>query len=199
MPALIIFVFRATPYVGDGYTWFTIDVLGFDELFRGVLAQIGTAFALFGLWFFSDAITRQPVARVMLWLTVAMTVLSLPSYGLTLGVHTWTERHLGLGARGIALIDSAVTSPFLDLSMIPMLTLCAIYAPAGRRATWFALMASLMNLALVAANLQTKYFNDMLPVPRGDYANLPALFLVVSVVGLIVPVATILWLGRRLK
>ena len=34
--------------------------------------------------------------------------------------------------------------------MIPLLTLIAYYAPAGHRATWFALMASLMNLALVA-------------------------------------------------
>ena len=43
--------------------------------------------------------------------------------------------------------------------MIPLLTLIAIYAPAGHRATWFALMASLMNLALVAGELQTKYLN----------------------------------------
>src|SRR5690606_8163467 len=31
--AIIIFAFRATPLVGQGYTWFTIDVLGFDEAF----------------------------------------------------------------------------------------------------------------------------------------------------------------------
>ncbi len=50
---------------------------------------------------------------------------------------------------------------FLQLSMIPLLTLCAIYAPEKRRATWFALMGSLMNLALVAAALQTKYLNQI--------------------------------------
>ncbi|MGE5267760.1 MAG: hypothetical protein ACM3L9_10380, partial [Deltaproteobacteria bacterium] len=37
--ALIIFFFRATPGVGEGYRWFTIDVLGFDEAFYGVLGQ----------------------------------------------------------------------------------------------------------------------------------------------------------------
>src|SRR6185437_8583761 len=31
-----------------------------------------------------------------------------------------------------------------------------VYAPADNRATWFALMALLMNLALVAGQLQTK-------------------------------------------
>ena len=34
---LIIFCFRATPAVGEGYRWFTIDVLGFDEAFYGTL------------------------------------------------------------------------------------------------------------------------------------------------------------------
>jgi hypothetical protein len=37
--------------------------------------------------------------------------------------------------------------------MIPLLTLTAYYAPPGQRATWFALMASFMNLALVAGQL----------------------------------------------
>ena len=68
--AVIIFVYRATPGVGAGYTWFAIDKLGFDEAFQGVLAQIGTGFALAGMWLFSDAITRQPVAKVLLWLTL---------------------------------------------------------------------------------------------------------------------------------
>ena len=45
--------------------------------------------------------------------------------------------------------------------MIPMLTLIALYAPAGHRATWFPLMASLMNLALVAGQLPTKYLNEL--------------------------------------
>ena len=29
--ALVIFLFRADPGVGEGYRWFTIDVLGFDR------------------------------------------------------------------------------------------------------------------------------------------------------------------------
>ena len=59
--------------------------------------------------------------------------------------------------------------------MIPLLTLIAIYAPAGHRATWFALMASLMNLALTAGALGTKYLNLIFHVDRGSYGNLPAL------------------------
>ena len=77
------------------------------------------------------------------------TILSSPSIGLALRVDLWTEANFGFGARTIAFVDTTVTSPFAELSMIPALTLVAINAPAGRRATWFALMASLMNLALM--------------------------------------------------
>jgi hypothetical protein len=97
-------------------------------------------------------------------LTIVGTLLSLPSVGLYYGLHEWTERMFGFGARSIAFVDTAAASPFAQLSMIPLLTLIAYYAPAGHRATWFALMASLMNMALVAGQLQTKYFNDVFVV-----------------------------------
>jgi MFS family permease len=197
--ALIIFVYRAMPLAGQGYTWFTIDVLGFDEAFQGVLAQIGAALALAGMWLFSDAITRRPVAQVLLWLTVITTVLSIPAFGLTLGLANWTEQVFGFGARTIAIIDTATTSPFAQLSMIPLLTLIAIYAPAGHRATWFALMASLMNLALVAGQLQTKYLNEIFVVSRGSYENLPYIVGICLIVGFIVPLAAIFAFGRRLQ
>lgn len=197
--ALIIFIYRAMPLAGQGYTWFVIDVLGFDEAFQGTLGQIGAALALLGMWLFSDAITRRPVPQVLLWLTVITTVLSLPAFGLTLGLADWTQRVFGFGARTIAIIDTATTSPFAQLSMIPLLTLIAIYAPAGHRATWFALMASLMNLALVAGALQTKYLNEIFVVSRGHYENLPVIVGVSLVVGFIVPIAVILALGRRLR
>ncbi len=197
--ALIIFVYRAAPAAGHGYTWFVIDVLGFDEAFQGTLNQIGAGLALLGMWLFSDAITRRPVPTVLLWLTVITTLLSLPSLGLTLGLSEWTQRVFGFGARTIAIVDTAVSSPFVQLSMIPLLTLCAIYAPKGRRATWFALMASLMNLALVAGALQTKYLNEIYVVSRGSYDSLPAIMIWAIAVGFFVPIAAILAFGKRLR
>jgi hypothetical protein len=81
--------------------------------------------------------------------------------------------------------------------MVPLLALIAYYAPAGQRATWFALMASLMNLALVAGQLQTKYLNAMFPVGRGDYGELGLLLILATAIGLVVPVAAIALFGRR--
>ena len=195
--ALVIFLYRSAPGVGEGYRWFTIDMLGFDEAFYGTLAQIGAGLALAGAWLFSDVITRKPIAKVLLWLTVIGTVLSLPNIALTLRLDEWTEAHLGFGARTIALIDTTTESPFAELSMIPALTLVAINAPAGRRATWFALMASLMNVALVAGQLQTKYLNQWFEVARGSYGELPMLTILAVTIGFIVPVAGIIAFGKR--
>jgi hypothetical protein len=197
--SIIIFAFRAVPGVGEGYRWFAIDVLGFDEAFYGILQQTGAAIALVGAWLLSDLITRKPVATVLLWLTILGTLLSLPTLALVFELHLVTERLFGFGARSIALVDEAVSSPLAQLSMIPLLTLIAIFAPAGHRATWFALMASLMNMALVAGSLGTKYLNLLLPVDRNMYGNLRMLVISVIVISLVVPLSAILLFGRRVR
>jgi BT1 family len=195
--AIIIFAFRATPSVGDGYFWWTLDVLKFDEAFYGTLRQTAAVIGLVALWLLSKPLTEYAVAKTLLWIAVAGTVLSLPNVGLYYGLAEWTEQHFGFGARAIAIVDAATSSPFAQLSMVPLLTLTAFYAPAGQRATWFALMASLMNLALVAGQLQTKYLNQLFPVGRGEYGELGVLLIVVTAAGLLLPVAAIALFGRR--
>lgn len=197
--AVIIFAFRATPSVGDGYRWFTIDVLGFDEAFYGTLQQLGAVIGMVGAWLLSDLITRKPIPQVLLWLTIAGTVLGLPTLILVFQLQHITEQLFGIGARGIALFDAAAVSPLDQLGMIPLLTLIAVYAPASHRATWFALMASLMNLALTAGTLGTKYLNLIYHVDRGDYVHLPALVVTAYVFSFAVPLFAILVFGRRVR
>jgi hypothetical protein len=196
--SIIIFAFRATPSVGDGYFWFTLDVLKFDEAFYGVLRQTGAIIAIVVMWLFSKQLTEYSVTKVLFWIAVLGTVLSLPNIGLVYGLADWTERMFGFGARAIAWVDAATASPFVQLSMIPLLTLTAYYAPPGHRATWFALMASLMNLALVAGQLQTKYLNEMFVVGRGNYAELGPLLITVVGIGFLLPVLAIALFGRRI-
>lgn len=197
--ALLIFAFRAVPGPGPGYNWFSMDVLKFDEAFFGRLGELAALLGLAAAWLLSDLITRQPVARVMLWLTILGAILALPNLALVFRLDQWTEQAFGLTARGIALVDAAAQSPLVQISMIPLLTLTAIYAPAKHRATWFALMASFMNLALVAGQLQTKYLNVILEVDRNSYANLPMLMILVTIIGLATPLVAILALGRRVR
>ena len=49
----------------------------------------------------------------------------------------------------------------------------------------FAIMASLMNLALSASELFTRYLNTAFGVTQQDYANLGRLMITVSVMGLV--------------
>ena len=172
-------------------------MLKFDEAFYGTLRQTAAILALVAMWVFSKQLTEYSVTKVLFWLVIAGSILSLPNIGLFYGLHNWTETVFGFGARTIAVIDAATASPFAQLSMIPLLTLIAFYAPAGHRATWFALMASLMNMALVAGQLQTKYVNEIFVVGRGNYTELGPLLVTAAVLGLAIPVAAIALFGRR--
>ena len=58
--AIAIFAFRAVPMLGEGYRWFAMDRLGFDETFFGVLALTGTGVGLVAMWLLTDAVVRRP-------------------------------------------------------------------------------------------------------------------------------------------
>ena len=143
------------------------------------------------MWVFSKQLTEYSVTKTLLWIVLASSLLSLPNIGLVYGLHRWTEATLGFGAHGIALVNTATTSPFAEVGMIPLLALIAYYAPPGHRAAWFALMASLMNVALVASQLQTKYLNDMFVVSRGQYTELGPLLICAVALGFVIPVTAI--------
>jgi hypothetical protein len=70
-------------------------------------------------------------------------------------------------------------------------------AVANNRATWFALMASLMNIAVVASQLQTKYLNEIFVVRRGQYAELGPLLVWAVALSFIIPVGAIVLFGKR--
>ena len=69
--------------------------------------------------------------------------------------------------------------------MVPMLALIARTAPRGAEATMFAIMASLMNLALSASELGTRYLNVAFGVTQQDYSGLGHLLIAVGVIGLL--------------
>ena len=148
--ALLIFVFRALPGPGAGVTWWTIDVLGFDQQFISKLTLISTTLTLFGMFFFRRFMAEHSMAYIIGFLTVVLTLLTLPSLGMFYGLHHWTAAHTDgiVDARFIALVDTALESPLGQIAMIPMLAWIANSAPERLKATYFAVMASFTNLAL---------------------------------------------------
>ena len=191
------------PGVGPGLQWWEIDVLGFHKAFFGTLGQIGAGLSIVGMWFFAKWITEKPIGQIFIVLTIISFFLGLPVIGMYYGLHHWTQAVFGFGAHTIALVDTAVASPFAQLSMIPMLTLIAINAPKGNAATWFALMGSLMNLALTAGSLLSKHLNKIWVVAReiknaaghvivaANYDHLGVLLWITSIAGLAVPIIVV--------
>src|SRR5689334_22058970 len=179
--AFAIFCFRAVPGAGQGFNYWAIDHLGFDQQFLGVLAQVSSVLSLAGLIVFRRPITHRPVSYTLFWVTVAGAVLYLPTIGLFYEVYGW----FGLSPRTFAFIDTTISAPLGQLSMVPMLALIARTAPRGAEATMFAIMASLMNLALSASELFTRWLNEYWAVTQADYSNLGRLMLTVLAIGLL--------------
>jgi hypothetical protein len=198
MAMIVIFVYRAMPSVGPALQWWEIDKLGFDEAFFAKLSMIGGAIALAGMWVSARFIVNRSIGGVLIFLTIIGTILSLPLLGMYYGLH----QQLGVDARVVAIVDTALASPFDYIAGVLMLTLVAIYAPEGKKGTWFALMASLMNIALSAGGLLSKYLNKIFVVTRevvqdgkvishADYSQLGYLLWVVILAGFFIPIITI--------
>jgi MFS family permease len=198
MAMIVIFVYRAMPSVGPALQWWEIDVLKFDESFFAKLSMIGGGIALMGMWFAAKFIVDRSIGKVLIFLTIIGTILSLPILAMYYDIHTM----LGLDARTVALVDTALVSPFDYIAGVLMLTLVAIYAPEGKKGTWFALMASLMNIALSASGLLSKYLNKIFVLTReikengvvvtpANYDDLGILLWIVIGVGFVVPIVTI--------
>ncbi|MCG6891806.1 MAG: hypothetical protein LJE92_19665 [Gammaproteobacteria bacterium] len=209
--AIIIFVFRAVPLTGPGAAWFEIDVLGFDQQFLSVLMLISSALTLVGMFVLRPMMAKRSIAFVIVILTLAAGVLSLPNIGLYYGVQEWTAAHTGgiVDARFIAIIDTALESPLGQIAMIPMLAWIAQNAPPHLKATFFAVMASFTNLALSASSLSTRYMNEIYTITRevrdrvtdviqttADYSELGWLLISVSVIGFCAPLLAV-WIIQR--
>ena len=204
--AIIIFIYRAMPLPGAGITWWEIDVLGFDQQFKAVLGVIGGCLALFGMFIFRRFMAERSVAYVIAVLTVVGSLLYLPNIGMYYGLHEFTAANTNgvVDARFIAIFDTALESPIGQIAMIPMLVWIANSAPANLKATFFAVMASFVNLALSLASLFTKYLNQLYLVTRevkdrgtgtidipADYSELGWLLITVTIVGLVLPLLAI--------
>ena len=205
--AIIIFTFRAMPSPGPGLTWFEIDQLLFNEQFLSILSLIASILTLVGIILLRPFMANNSIARIIVILSIAGTVLFLPSIGMYYGLHEWTAAYSGgiVDAKFIAIINTAVESPLGQVSMIPLLAWIARNAPAHMKATFFAVFASFTNLALSASALGTKYLNEAFVVTRevkdklsdaivttADYSELGMLLITVLLITLVMPIGMVI-------
>ena len=213
--AVVIFIFRATPRPGDGLTWFEIDVLKFDQQFLSILSLITSVLTLVGMVVLRPLMAHRPIVYIVVLLTLAGGLMSLPNIGLYYGIQEITGAMTGgvVDARFIAILDTAIESPLGQIAMIPMLAWIARNAPSNLKATFFAVMASFTNLALSASSLFTKYLNEVFVITRevtdpvsgavttpADYTDLGILLVLVTALTVGLPlVAVTLVQNSRLR
>jgi hypothetical protein len=209
--AIVIFVFRAMPGPGPGLRWFEIDVLGFDQQFFSLLSLIASVLTLVGIVIFRPFMAKNSIAKIIVVLSIAGSILFLPSVGMYYGFHNWTSSLTNgvVDARFIAIVNTALESPLGQVSMIPLLAWIAKNAPAHLKATFFAIFASFTNLALPANALGAKYLNEIFIITRAvkdkvtdvvlstaDYSELGILLIIVSMLTLCTPIAAV-WLVQK--
>ena len=211
--AIVIFVFRAMPGPGPGLGWFEIDVLGFDQQFFSLLSLIASVLTLVGIVIFRPFMAKNSIAKIIVVLSIAGSILFLPSVGMYYGFHNWTSSLTNevVDARFIAIVNTALESPLGQISMIPLLAWIAKNAPAHLKATFFAIFASFTNLALSASALGTKYLNKIFIITRAvkdkvtdavlgtaDYSELGILLIIVTLLTLCTPIMAV-WLVQKSK
>jgi hypothetical protein len=201
--AVIIFIFRAMPGPGPGLSWFEIDVLKFNEQFFSVLSLLASILTLAGIVLLRPFMANNSIAKIIVVLSIAGSILFLPSIGMYYGFHNWTSSLTSgvVDAKFIAIINTALESPLGQVSMIPLLAWIAKNAPSHLKATFFAVFASFTNLALSASALLTKYLNQIFVVTRevkdkisgeiqttADYSELGILLIFVTILTLVLPI-----------
>ena len=143
-----------------------VDVLHFDQAFFGGLSFIGTLIAISCMAFCGKMLTERSPGFVLFWLIAILFLLRCLTIGLYYGVGEWMDLHFGFGTRAIAVVCSAMAPPFSQLSLIPILAIVAYHAPEGKKAAWFALVGSLLNLSVAVGAIFTKYLNAAFVVTR---------------------------------
>lgn len=211
--AAIVFVFRATPLPGPALSWFEIDVLGFNQQFLAYLEMLTALLTLVGIILLRPMIANYSIAKITVILSIAAGFLAVPSLTLYYGGHHVLSRLTSgfVDSHTIAFVDTALESPLDQVAMIPLLAWIARNAPTHLKATFFAVMASFVNLALSASNLFTKYLNKIFVVSReiedtsnagviipADYTMLGWLLISVAVISVVAPLIAV-WLVQRTR
>jgi len=174
---IAIFLFRVVPSSTPGIDWWYIDGLGFDQKFMGVMRLTSNVIVLGSLWFLANLVTSSSIRKTMTALVIIGTLFSMPEIAVYYG---WNE-YIGLTARQLLLTSNSILSLLANISMIPLGVLIAKHTPSNRRASFMALTASFMNMALVGGDIMTQQLSKIFVITRANFSQVGS-FLVWSLV-----------------
>lgn len=189
---MIIFFYSMRPDFSPSLKWWQIDVLGFDPTFFSYLEQSTVIFGVIGTWYLGKILIKYDLVKITTLFTIVGATLKLPVAFVALELDKWTEQHLGFGAKAIIFLDTSLQAPFNFAYMVPVWAYFSAYAPKQRRFTWFAWVASMINLAMSAGEIISRYISIIFPNQKGDYTNIAGMVLTTIALDFLIPIGAIL-------
>lgn len=186
LACIAVFLFRVSPSAGDGVDWWLMNKFGLNEAFFGKLRIVSTVSTLIILSLTARFLNGASIIKALIIFTIMDLILSLPIifiyYGYTFG---FEPSH-------ILLVDTAMAAPLANLAMIPLNVLLGIYTPDNKRATYMAITASFVNLALMSGDLISKELNRIFIVTQTDHSQLGKLLISCQSISVILSIMGIL-------
>jgi len=137
--AVLVFLVMAEPGFGTPLFFHQTDELGFSTEFIGLTGAVGAAAGIVGAVLYGRFCLRQALPRILAAGIVCHAIGTLV--------------YLKYDSQQVAVIVAVLSGLFLALSTLPLLDLAARATPRGSEALGYALMASVMNLAILVSNL----------------------------------------------
>ncbi len=192
LPMLFIFLWQATPSADAAFFFFTTNELHFNPEFLGTVRLVTNVAGLGGIWIFQRYLKNVPMRTIFLWTTVISTVLGMTSLLLI----THANRALGIDDRWFSLGDSLILSVAGRIAYMPVLVLAARLCPEGIEATLFALLMSVMNLAMLCSTQLGAISTHILGITDTDFTNLWLLVAIANLSNLL-PLPLLHWLPNQ--
>ncbi|CAM9512990.1 unnamed protein product [Hapterophycus canaliculatus] len=189
LPALFIFLWRATPSSESAFFFFLTDDIGVGPEFLGRVRLGSSIASLAGVWIFQSFLKETKISRVLLWTTLVTVPLGFTQLLLVYHVN----RQLGIPDELFTFGDDVVLTVLGQIAFMPTLVLAARLCPPGVEGTLFALLMSIFNGGAIVGSELGAFLTRAMGVTDSDFGNLGMLIAVCNLSTLL-PLPFLKWI-----
>lgn len=188
LPALFIFLWRATPSSDSAFFYFLTNDIGVGPEFLGRVRLGSSIASLVGVWIFQSFLKETKISSVLLWSSLASVPLGFSQ--LLLVYHM--NRQLGIPDELFTFGDDVVLAVLGQIAFMPTLVLAARLCPPGVEGTLFALLMSIFNGGAIVGSELGALLTRTMGVTDVDFRNLGMLIAVCNLSSLL-PLPFLKW------
>ncbi|CBN78031.1 conserved unknown protein [Ectocarpus siliculosus] len=189
LPALFIFLWRATPSSDSAYFFFLTNDIGVGPEFLGRVRLGSSIASLVGVWIFQSFLKETKISKVLFWTAVAAVPLGFTQLLLVYHIN----RDLGIPDELFTFGDDVVLTVLGQIAFMPTLVLSARLCPPGVEGTLFALLMSIFNGGAIVGSELGAYLTRVMGVTEADFRNLGMLIAICNVSSLL-PLPFLKWI-----